>query len=212
MKNLSLFEIKETLGALEKQVLTLITSEVKPREVLNLINQRSKKYAYTTIMTVMDRLYKKGYLERKKIGKTYFYHPIIPYLQLVNQSSFYLVKNILNRLSFSKILVNLMTIILLQPAINFLQSPLISGLLTGALLMTSLFVFFNVVINFHLNGFFEYLFLLFKEPSLIANYFSINLAYLAETLIIPALLLLLFPILLVLINREKKYYQLNLSN
>lgn len=212
MKNLSLFEIKETLGSLEKQVLTLITGEVKPRDVLNLINQQSKNYAYTTIMTVMDRLYKKGYLERKKIGKTYFYHPIIPYLQLVNQSSFYLVKNILNRLSFSKILVNLMTIILLQPTINFLQSPLISGLLTGALLMTSLFVFFNVVINFHLNGFFEYLFLLFKEPSLIANYFSINLAYLAETLIIPALLLLLFPILLVLINREKKYYQLNLSN
>lgn len=212
MKNLSLFEIKETLGSLEKQVLTLITGEVKPRDVLNLINQQSKNYAYTTIMTVMDRLYKKGYLERKKIGKTYFYQSIIPYSQLVNQSLFQLVKNLTNFFSPYKIIVNLTIITILHPVFNFIQLPLVNGLLTGILLIASLFIFLNTIINFYLNGFFEYLLLLFREPSLIINFFSLNLAYLMETFIRPVLILIVFPILLALIIKEKKYYQLNLSN
>ena len=35
------------------------------------------KFAHTTIMTILDRLYKKGILTRKKEGKGYRYYPLI---------------------------------------------------------------------------------------------------------------------------------------
>jgi len=37
--------------------------------------KRSRKIAYTTLMTVMARLVDKGYLTRKKQGKAYLYYP-----------------------------------------------------------------------------------------------------------------------------------------
>ena len=35
------------------------------------------KFAHTTIMTILDRLYKKGILKRDKEGKGYRYYPIV---------------------------------------------------------------------------------------------------------------------------------------
>ncbi|WP_456383921.1 BlaI/MecI/CopY family transcriptional regulator [Persephonella sp.] len=35
------------------------------------------RFAHTTVMTVMDRLYKKGILRRKKEGKGYRYYPVM---------------------------------------------------------------------------------------------------------------------------------------
>ncbi len=35
------------------------------------------RLAYTTIMTTLDRLYKKGLLKRKKVGKAFLYAPIM---------------------------------------------------------------------------------------------------------------------------------------
>jgi len=35
------------------------------------------KFAHTTIMTILDRLYKKGILTRKKEGKGYRYYPLM---------------------------------------------------------------------------------------------------------------------------------------
>lgn len=34
-----------------------------------------KELAYTTVVTVLDRLYKKGFLTRKKAGKAFLYSP-----------------------------------------------------------------------------------------------------------------------------------------
>jgi predicted transcriptional regulator len=34
------------------------------------------RLAYTTLMTTLDRLYKKGLLRRRKEGKAYFYSPV----------------------------------------------------------------------------------------------------------------------------------------
>ena len=39
----------------------------------------SRKLAYTTVMTIMDRLYHKGVLTRKFQGRTHFYEPLIAY-------------------------------------------------------------------------------------------------------------------------------------
>ncbi|HYR86320.1 MAG TPA: BlaI/MecI/CopY family transcriptional regulator [Terriglobia bacterium] len=39
----------------------------------------SRKLAYTTVMTIMDRLYHKGFLTRKLRARTHFYEPAIRY-------------------------------------------------------------------------------------------------------------------------------------
>ncbi len=43
------------------------------REVLEALNKGRKKRAYTTVMTIMARLYRKGLLTRERSGKTDIY-------------------------------------------------------------------------------------------------------------------------------------------
>ena len=52
------------------------SGEAPVRGVLDALNSRSsKKRAYTTYMTIMARLHKKGMLVRRRQGKTDFYAP-----------------------------------------------------------------------------------------------------------------------------------------
>jgi len=41
--------------------------------VSRVISALDGSYAYTTVMTTLDRLYKKGLLDRKKEGRAYYY-------------------------------------------------------------------------------------------------------------------------------------------
>jgi BlaI family transcriptional regulator, penicillinase repressor len=51
-------------------------SEASVRTVMEALNKRaSKERAYTTYMTIMARLHKKGVLDRRREGKTDFYAP-----------------------------------------------------------------------------------------------------------------------------------------
>jgi predicted transcriptional regulator len=50
--------------------------EAPVRAVMDVLNKRTKqKRAYTTYMTIMARLHKKGLLVRRREGKTDFYSP-----------------------------------------------------------------------------------------------------------------------------------------
>jgi len=52
------------------------SGEAPVRAVMDALNKRaSKKRAYTTYMTIMARLHKKGLLVRRREGKTDFYAP-----------------------------------------------------------------------------------------------------------------------------------------
>jgi predicted transcriptional regulator len=52
------------------------SGEAPVRAVMDALNERtSKKRAYTTYMTIMARLHKKGLLVRRREGKTDFYTP-----------------------------------------------------------------------------------------------------------------------------------------
>jgi predicted transcriptional regulator len=51
--------------------------EVTVREVLEALNAGHKQRAYTTIMTIMSRLHRKGLLQRKRKGKTDVYRPVM---------------------------------------------------------------------------------------------------------------------------------------
>src|SRR5690348_6224655 len=66
------------LHELEAEVMEEIWSqgEATVRTVMDALNKRARKErAYTTYMTIMARLHKKGVLDRRREGKTDFYAP-----------------------------------------------------------------------------------------------------------------------------------------
>jgi predicted transcriptional regulator len=60
------------LGSLEREVLDLVC-ETGGGTVREICNQLSRPLAYTTVMTTLDRLYKKDLLLRQKEGRGYRY-------------------------------------------------------------------------------------------------------------------------------------------
>jgi predicted transcriptional regulator len=47
------------------------------RDVLEALNKGKKQRAYTTIMTILGRLHRKGLLVRERVGKTDVYGPVM---------------------------------------------------------------------------------------------------------------------------------------
>lgn len=67
---------RRPMGALELAVLDKIWDEpggLTPRGVLERLDG---DLAYTTVMTIMNRLWNKGILEREKEGRAYRYRPL----------------------------------------------------------------------------------------------------------------------------------------
>jgi predicted transcriptional regulator len=62
----------EQLGSLESQLMERIWArgEITVRD---LHAELAPRLAYTTIMTTLDRLFKKGLLNRRKVGKAFYY-------------------------------------------------------------------------------------------------------------------------------------------
>ena len=62
----------EQLGSLESQLMERIWArgEISVRD---LHAELAPRLAYTTIMTTLDRLFKKGLLNRRKVGKAFYY-------------------------------------------------------------------------------------------------------------------------------------------
>lgn len=63
-----------TLGPLEKEIMEIVwkKNEVNVKTVVSELPQ-SRKLAYTTVLTILSRLWKKGLLERDKRGKSFVY-------------------------------------------------------------------------------------------------------------------------------------------
>ena len=68
--------VKSVLGELEREVMEEIWrhGETSVRDVQTAFDNRA---AYTTLMTTLDRLHKKGLLERRKDGRAFLYAPRI---------------------------------------------------------------------------------------------------------------------------------------
>ena len=85
------------LGALEAQVMDEVWrhgGELRVRDVHAALQRR---LAYTTVMTTMDRLYKKGLLERRKEGRAFLYSARINRRQLVMNAGVGLIRGLLER-------------------------------------------------------------------------------------------------------------------
>ena len=66
-------------GELEIQVLDVVwvaPGPVTPRQVHEELN-KSRELAYTTVMTILVRLCKKGLLEREATGRAFAYRPLV---------------------------------------------------------------------------------------------------------------------------------------
>ncbi len=75
---IQLFKLRTTpyeLGHLESRVMEIVWTrgECSVRDV---VDRLSKPLAYTTVMTTLDRLFKKGLLERRKEERAFFYVPL----------------------------------------------------------------------------------------------------------------------------------------
>ncbi len=64
--------VVDSLGELESKVLTIVRSQGETN-VGRVSDALDRSYAYTTVMTTLDRLYKKGLLTRFKEGRAFYY-------------------------------------------------------------------------------------------------------------------------------------------
>lgn len=66
--------IIESLGTLERRTIAVVwqQKEVSVRQVGEALDDQ---FAYTTVMTTLDRLFKKNLLDRRKHGKAFLYSP-----------------------------------------------------------------------------------------------------------------------------------------
>ncbi|RVX42699.1 putative transcriptional regulator [Nonomuraea polychroma] len=67
-----------TLGDLEAAIMDRMWAYHAPASVRDVLEdlRRDRQIAYTTVMTVMDKLFKKGLLKRHPQGKAYIYEPV----------------------------------------------------------------------------------------------------------------------------------------
>ena len=90
--------MEQLLGPLEQKVMTVLwhLGRGTVRDVLEHLPSAPKP-AYTTVMTIMVRLEKKGILERSPRGNSYIYEPTLSPDGLVEESSRKAVQDVLQR-------------------------------------------------------------------------------------------------------------------
>lgn len=67
------------LGDLESAVMTVLWDADEPAKVRDVLDtlDTGKTLAYTTVMTVLDNLHRKGWVSRELDGKAYLYQPAL---------------------------------------------------------------------------------------------------------------------------------------
>jgi len=73
----------DSLGALEREVMQLAWSRAEV-SVRDACERLGSSVAYTTVMTTMDRLFKKGLLLRRKVGRAFVYRAASTQQELEN--------------------------------------------------------------------------------------------------------------------------------
>jgi predicted transcriptional regulator len=84
------------LGSLERDVLALVW-ERGESSVREICERLESTVAYTTVMTTMDRLFKKGLLARRKSGRAFVYCATVTRTELDGAVAAELVQSLLQR-------------------------------------------------------------------------------------------------------------------
>lgn len=90
--------MERLLGPLERKVMAALWNlgSGSVRDVLETF-PATKRPAYTTLMTVMGRLYEKGLLSRERRGHAYLYRPIFTREGFIREASRKAVREVLER-------------------------------------------------------------------------------------------------------------------
>src|SRR5882672_12276406 len=88
--------LESRLGSLERDVLALVW-ERGDSSVRDVCARLEATVAYTTVMTTMDRLFKKGLLSRRKVGRAFVYHATATRNELEGAVAAELVQSLLQR-------------------------------------------------------------------------------------------------------------------
>jgi predicted transcriptional regulator len=88
--------LESSLGVLERQVMSLVWNEGEI-SVRDARDQIGSEVAYTTIMTTMDRLFRKGLLARRKVGRAFLYRATASRLEIEGAVASDLVHSLLQR-------------------------------------------------------------------------------------------------------------------
>jgi predicted transcriptional regulator len=88
--------LENSLGALERQVMDVVWQhgEVNVRQVCERLDST---VAYTTVMTTLDRLFKKRLLARRKVGRAFVYQATATREQIEGAVATELVHSLLER-------------------------------------------------------------------------------------------------------------------
>jgi len=88
--------LHKSLGALEREILACCWArrDLRVREACALL---ASPVAYTTVMTTMDRLYKKGLLSRHRVGRAFVYNATVTRQELEGVVAAELVQGLLSR-------------------------------------------------------------------------------------------------------------------
>jgi predicted transcriptional regulator len=73
--------VLSSLGPLERKVLDAAW-RLEKANVRMVVEALDDELAYTTVMTTLDRLFKKGYLEREMQGRAFFYSPRVTHEEM----------------------------------------------------------------------------------------------------------------------------------
>jgi predicted transcriptional regulator len=84
------------LGTLETEVMDALWREGRDLRVRDVHARFQARLAYTTVMTTMDRLFKKGLLDRRKEGRAFVYSARVTRLQLVVDAGAGLIRGLLD--------------------------------------------------------------------------------------------------------------------
>jgi predicted transcriptional regulator len=68
-------QASRVLGVLEERLMELMWEQPEPLAVRDVVRRLGGKLAYTTVMTTLDRLFKKKLLTRQKDGNAFVYLP-----------------------------------------------------------------------------------------------------------------------------------------
>ena len=85
------------LGALEREVMSVVWKRAGEINVREVCEQLKSPAAYTTVMTTMDRLFKKRLLVRRKVGRAFVYSATATREEMEGAVATELVQSLLQR-------------------------------------------------------------------------------------------------------------------
>jgi predicted transcriptional regulator len=88
--------LEKSLGSLERDVMALVWGR-GDTSVRDACDELGAAVAYTTVMTTMDRLFKKGLLARRKIGRAFVYSAAASRAEIEGAVASELVHSLLQR-------------------------------------------------------------------------------------------------------------------